>query len=71
MEQGLGARVVKTLTSDLKGKHHHVYFDNYFTSLGLLEDLEKDKIYACGTARKDRKGFPDLLKKVNLKNRCV
>ena len=54
----LGARVVKTLTSELKGKYHHVYFDNYFTG---LEDLKKDKIYACGTAIKDRKGFPDLL----------
>ena len=70
-EHGLGARVVKTLTSDLKGKYHHVYFDNYFTSLKLLEDLEKDNTYACGTARKDRKGFPPQLKKPNLKNRCV
>ena len=34
-EHGLGARVVKTLTADLKGKYHHVYFDNYFTSLKL------------------------------------
>lgn len=67
-EHGLGARVVKTLTSDLKGQFHHVYFDNPFTSLSLLEDLEKDQIYACGTARKDRKGFPDELK---LKNRCA
>ena len=70
-EHGLGARVVKTLTSDFKGKHHHVYFDNFFTSLQLLEDLEKDQIYACGTARKDRKGFPEMLKKAKLKNRCV
>ena len=70
-EHGLGARVVKTLTSDFKGKYHHVYFDNFFTSLQLLEDLEKDQIYSCGTARKDRKGFPDQLRKPNLKNRCV
>ena len=57
-EHGLGARVVKSLNSDLKGRHHHVYFDNYyFTSLKLLEDLE-DNIYAYSTARKDRKGFP-------------
>ena len=70
-EHGLGARVVKTLTSDLKGKYHHVYFDNYFTTLKLLEDLNKDNTYACGTVRKDRKGFPPQLKKPNLKNRCV
>ena len=56
-EHGLGARVVKTLTADFKGKHHHVYFDNFFTSLKLLEDLDEDKIYGCGTGRKDRKGF--------------
>ena len=24
-EHGLGARVVKTLTSDLKGKYHHLF----------------------------------------------
>ena len=70
-EHGLGARVVKTLTADFKGKHHHVYFDNFFSSLKLLEDLEEDKIYGCGTARKDRKGFPTQLKKPRLKNRCV
>ena len=29
-EKGLGARVVKDLTSDLKGKYHHCFFDNYF-----------------------------------------
>ena len=31
-EVGLGAYVVKILTNDLKHKHHHVYFDNYFTT---------------------------------------
>ena len=34
-----------------------------------MTELEEDGVYACGTARKDRKGFPDQLKKVNLKNR--
>ena len=65
----MGARVVKTLTSDLKGKHHHAFFNNYFTSLGLLEDLAKDDVYGCGTARKDWKGFPQVLKDTKLKNR--
>ena len=69
VEHGLGARVVKTLISELKGKYHHAFFDNYFTSLSLLEDLAKDDIYSCGTARKDRKGFPQVLKEAKLKNR--
>ena len=68
-EEGLGAHVVKTLTSELKHKHHHVYFDNFFTNVQLLEQLEEDGIYSCGTARKDRKGFPPALKNVGLKAR--
>ena len=68
-EKGLGARVVKSLTSELKGKNHHIYFDNYFTSESLLSDLVEDGIYACGTARQDRKGFPDALKKIKFSNR--
>ena len=38
-EVGLGAHMVKTLTSDLKRKYHHVYFDNFLTSVQLLEQL--------------------------------
>ena len=53
----------------LKDKHHHVFFDNYFTSFRLLEDLEKDGIYGCGTAHKDRKEFPAALKNPGLKER--
>ena len=70
-ETGLGARVVKYLTHDLKGKYHHVFFDNFFSSVSLLANLEKDGIYSCGTARKDRRGFPVALKIPLLPNRCV
>ena len=38
-EHGLGARVVKDLTEDLKDTHRHIYFDNYFSSVDLLLDL--------------------------------
>ena len=65
-EKGLGIRVVKDLTRPIKDKHHHVYCDNFFTSLKLLEDLEKEGTYVCGTTRVDRKGFPPSLKKVKL-----
>ena len=68
-EKQLGQRVVKDLTQLLKGKNHHVLFDNFFTSEQLLQDLLDDGILACGTARKDRKGFPPALKQVKLKNR--
>ena len=70
-EKGLGQRVVKDLTQHLKGKSHHVFFDNFFTSEQLLRDLAQDDIYACGTARKDRKGFPSALKTAKLKNRSA
>ena len=68
-EKQLGQRVVKDLTRLLKGKNHHVFFDNFFTSEQLLQDLLDDGILACGTARKDRKGFPTALKEAKLKNR--
>ena len=71
VEKGLGARVVKDLTNNLKGKYHHTYFDNFFTGVDLLDELCRDGIYACGTARKDRKGFPVSLKKPSLSERCV
>ena len=67
-EKGLGSRVVKSLMEPLK-KFHHVYFDNFFTSEQLLVDLERDGIYACGTPRKDRRGFPPALKQVKFKQR--
>lgn len=68
-ENHLGARVVKDLVEDLEGKWHHAYFDNFFTSYNLLADLEKRGVYACGTARKDRRGFPAELKGIKFKNR--
>ena len=68
-EKGLGARVVKHLTEPLREKYHHIYFDNFFTSVELLEDLEEVGLYSCGTARSDRKGFPSELKKIKLSER--
>ena len=68
-EEGLCTKVVKNLTTELKGLHHHAYFDNYFTSLSLIEDLLKDGIYTCGVARKDRKYFPPQLSEAKLKQR--
>ena len=39
-------------------KNHHVYFDNFFSSLVLLEHLELQQTYACSTVRCNHKGLP-------------
>jgi hypothetical protein len=58
VESSLGKRVVLTLTNKIQGKYHRVFFDNFFTSLDLMEDLLKNKVYGCGTVRGNRKGLP-------------
>lgn len=57
---GLGGRVVCEMTASLKGKGYIVMFDNFFTSLPLLEYLYTETIHACGTIRGNRKGLPVL-----------
>ena len=38
----------------------HVYFDNFFTSVNLVEELLRSGTYACGTLRTNR--YPDSFK---------
>lgn len=58
---GLGERVVLSLTKPHWGKNKIVYFDNFFTSIPLLERLRVEKTLACGTIRSNRKDFPKNL----------
>ncbi|KAL8599603.1 hypothetical protein ACOMHN_024501 [Nucella lapillus] len=62
----LGTRVVRKLVSPYFKKYHHVYFDNYFTSVNLMEVLLRKKTYSCGTVRLNRRGLPDRLKRTKL-----
>lgn len=57
-EKCLRERVVKDLSRALVNKNYHLYFDNYFSSIDLMNSLLKDKIFACATVRKDRSGLP-------------
>ena len=41
--------------------------DNFFASVYLFQELLSENIYCCGTVRPNRKGFPAMLKGVNLK----
>lgn len=65
---GLGERVVLSLTEKYWGKYRQIYFDNFFTSVDLLEKLKTEKTLACGTIRINRRGLPKDLpadKKMN------
>ena len=61
-EGGLGMRVVLDLAQHLEGKKYHIYVDNFFTSVTLLQTLLERGLYACGTARQNSRGFPSALK---------
>lgn len=58
---GLGGRVVLDLTKDMWNKGRIVFFDNFFSSLELVEKLKSEATLACGTIRVNRKGLPKNL----------
>lgn len=57
-EVGLAIRVVKELCAGLENCGHHLYTDNFYTSVDLYQYLYDKKIYACGTIKGSRKNFP-------------
>ena len=57
---------MKKLAEPLTGGNYHIFFDNFFSTVKLFDDLLEDDIYACGTFRKDRKGIPKDIKDVKL-----
>lgn len=48
-ETDLGAEAVKKFTRSIAGHNHHIYCDNYFTSVKLFEIILQDSTYACST----------------------
>ena len=66
---GLGELVVAHFTSDLPQKNHHVYFDNYFWSVSLMEYLKSRNVFACATIRSNRKYLPNNLSTDKVMNR--
>ena len=64
-EHNLGYHVLSNLTQNIMGKNPHVFFDNFFSSVKLAEDLLKDGIYSCGTTRANKKDFPKELVATN------
>ena len=59
---GLGYDVVMKMASPFLKTHRHIFFDNFFTSTKLMEDLLAQDTYACGTVRSNRKDLPPCAK---------
>ena len=52
-----GRRVIRDLVN-FDGLGYHVYMDNYYSDPHLFLELLNKEIYACGTIRSNRIGFP-------------
>ncbi|KAK7504138.1 hypothetical protein BaRGS_00004442 [Batillaria attramentaria] len=46
------------LVSSLRGQGYHVYFDNFYSTVQLAEDLRNQDTLCCGTLLTNRKGVP-------------
>ena len=64
---GLGFKVINSLGRPYFNSYRHFYFDNFFSSIPIVQHLLKNKTYACSTIRQNRKQFPADLKNIKLK----
>ena len=67
MPDGVGHHVVMKMAADYLGRHHQLYYDNYFAGVKLAEDLLARDTYACSTIRAGRKGWPQPFNNKNIK----
>ena len=58
VQKDLGKRAVMLVMEPFLDKGYYVFMDNYYTSVGLFEELEGRKTLACGTVRSKRLGLP-------------
>ena len=57
----LGYRVTIELLRNHLLRYHHVFADNFRTSVHLAEDLSQADTYLCGTTRATRREFPNTV----------
>lgn len=68
---GMGHHVIMKMADRFLGHAHHIFFDNFFSSVQLAQDLEKKKTYMCSTIRLNRKGWPKALNAATAKKMKV
>ena len=58
-------KVILTLTGKLAGINNHDYFDRYFNSVDLHQELLNRKLLGCGTVKRmvKLKGLPKQMSK--------
>jgi len=49
---------VRHVTSRAEGLGHKIFTDNFFSSPRLFDDLDRRKIYSCGTVQPNRRDMP-------------
>ena len=62
-EVGLGESVVLKLISNINPSRQLVAFDNFFTTVNLMHELNKRGLFAIGTVRQSSQGIPCVIKK--------
>ena len=58
MQRDLGRKVVMSVFQPYLDKGYYAFMDNYYTSVGLFEELEERNTLCCGTVRSNRVGLP-------------
>ena len=68
MDEGslITERIPATLMQNCMNKGHHLFIDNYYTSVSLVDYFIRNGTYITGTIRENRKNFPGELKQVVL-----
>ena len=51
------------LASSLLNQGYNFYFDNFYTSTVIINDLYQHNTPSCGTITENQKGFPDCMKR--------
>ena len=50
------------LASPLLDQGYNFYFDNFYTSTVIINDLYQHNTPSCGTITENQEGFPDCMK---------